>query len=56
VRRRDPLAVLAKFTRTATGWHNETLDAVLRESRVRAKRQRRYRTGKGNGKEHTARH
>jgi uncharacterized protein YdaU (DUF1376 family) len=42
--------VLAKFTHTATGWHNETLDAVLRESRRRAKKQRHYRAGQGNGR------
>jgi uncharacterized protein YdaU (DUF1376 family) len=39
--------VLAKFTLTPSGWHNETLSAVLHVSQVRAERQRRYREGNG---------
>lgn len=39
--------VLAKFTLTPAGWHNETLSAVLHRSQARADRQRRYREGNG---------
>jgi hypothetical protein len=39
--------VLAKFTLTPSGWHNDTLSAVLHVSQVRADRQRRYRQGNG---------
>ena len=41
--------LLAKFTLTPEGWRNETLDAVLRESKLRAEKQRRYRNRQGNG-------
>ena len=40
--------VLAQFSLTAAGWRNETLDAVLKESRLRADKQRRYRNRHGN--------
>jgi|SRR5580765_5170368 uncharacterized protein YdaU (DUF1376 family) len=42
--------LLAKFTLTPAGYRNDTLDAVLRESRLRAEKQRRYRNRQGNGK------
>lgn len=35
--------VLAKFTLTADGWRNKTLDDVLHQSHRRAENQRRYR-------------
>ncbi len=41
-------AVLARFTLTADGWRNETLDKVLAESVLRAEKQRRYRNKAGN--------
>ena len=41
--------LLAKFTLTAGGWRNDTLDAVLRESRLRSEKQRAYRNRQGNG-------
>lgn len=42
-------SVMARFTLTAEGWRNETLDAVLKESQRRADKQRNYRNGRGNG-------
>jgi uncharacterized protein YdaU (DUF1376 family) len=36
-------AVMAHFSLEADGWHNETLDAVLKESMRRAHKQQRYR-------------
>lgn len=36
-------AVLERFTLTADGWRNETLDKVISESQRRAKKQQRYR-------------
>jgi uncharacterized protein YdaU (DUF1376 family) len=42
--------VLGKFTLTPEGWRNDTLDTVLRESQLRADRQRRYRALQGTGK------
>jgi len=47
--------VLAKFTLTPTGWRNDTLDAVLRESRMRSEKQARYRNRQGNAAGHVAR-
>lgn len=41
--------VMAKFTLGADGWRNETLDAVLAESKKRADKQREYRNRHGNG-------
>lgn len=42
--------VLKKFYMTPEGWRNTTLDAVLRESRLRAEKQARYRNGHGNAR------
>lgn len=42
--------VLAKFTRTPTGWQNKTLTTVFRVAHGRAERQRRYRDREGNGR------
>ncbi len=42
--------VLARFVLGDGGWHNETLDEVLRASTARAEKQRRYRHRQGNGK------
>jgi uncharacterized protein YdaU (DUF1376 family) len=39
--------VLAKFTLTPSGWHNETLTTVFRMANGRAERQRRYRAANG---------
>lgn len=41
-------AVMARFTLSAEGWRNETLDEVLRESQRRAKKQRDYRNSHGH--------
>ncbi len=38
--------VLKRFTLEADGWHNETLDAVLKESARRAEKQRVWREGR----------
>lgn len=40
-------SVLAKFTLTADGWHNRTLDHVLHAAQVRAAAQRKYRRANG---------
>jgi uncharacterized protein YdaU (DUF1376 family) len=40
--------VLAKFKLTDDGWRNETLDAVLEESRRRADKQRHWRNTHGH--------
>lgn len=40
--------LLARFTLTAEGWRNETLDEVLHESKRRADKQRRWRLKRGN--------
>lgn len=40
--------VMKRFTLTADGWRNETLDEVLAESQRRSKKQRDYRNGLGN--------
>jgi hypothetical protein len=42
-------AVMARFERRDDGYHNQTLDEVLAESRKRSEKQRRYRNGSGNG-------
>jgi uncharacterized protein YdaU (DUF1376 family) len=47
--------VLAKFTLTPSGWHNETLTAVLQESRLRSEKQARYRNAHGNGRRNAVR-
>lgn len=36
-------AVMRRFTKTADGWHNETLDEVLQQSSKRLTKQRNYR-------------
>jgi uncharacterized protein YdaU (DUF1376 family) len=41
-------AVLAKFVLTPDGWRNQTLDAVLQESQLRADKQRAFRASTGN--------
>ncbi len=41
-------AVMARFHLEMDGWHNETLDAVLRESQRRAEKQRKYRNTHGH--------
>lgn len=46
--RRVRPAVIARFVLTDDGWHNETLDVVLRESQRRAEKQRSYRNRQGN--------
>ena len=40
--------VMARFFQGSDGWHNETLDGVLAESRRRAAKQRTYRRNRGN--------
>jgi uncharacterized protein YdaU (DUF1376 family) len=35
--------IMPRFYKTSDGWRNETLDGVLRESQVRADKQKRYR-------------
>lgn len=40
--------VMKYFELKADGWRNETLDAVLKESERRKKKQREYRNGDGN--------
>jgi uncharacterized protein YdaU (DUF1376 family) len=50
--------VLKKFYAAPEGWRNTTLDAVLRESRLRSDKQARYRNrlnGKGNVKSNAIR-
>lgn len=47
-------AVMARFVLRPDGWHNDTLDKILKESVRRATKQARYRdrshgNGKGNG-------
>ena len=46
--------VLARFHLEADGWHNDTLDDVIRESKRRAERQRRYRHADHNADRNTA--
>lgn len=46
--RRVRPVVMARFTLTADGWHNETLDLILAESARRSEKQRAYRNGRGN--------
>jgi uncharacterized protein YdaU (DUF1376 family) len=47
--------VMARFTLTTDGWHNETLDSILRESERRAlKQQAYYRRVHGNNAGNTA--
>lgn len=41
-------AVMARFTEAPEGWRNETLDAVIAESRRRSEKQSRYRKSHGN--------
>lgn len=41
-------AVMQRFALAADGWRNETLDAVLKESARRKKKQQNYRNGSGN--------
>lgn len=41
--------VIQRFTLKADGWHNETMDGVLAESRRRADKQRDYRNRRGDG-------
>lgn len=41
-------AVMARFTLSAEGWRNETLDSVLHQAERRSEKQRRYRNGEGN--------
>lgn len=41
-------AVMARFTLQADGWHNETLDAVIGESKRRSDKQAAYRNAIGN--------
>jgi uncharacterized protein YdaU (DUF1376 family) len=48
---RNRPAVMARFRHAADGWHNETLDEVLKESRRRARKQRAYRNHR-SGNEH----
>jgi len=44
--------VMRRFTEQADGWHNDTLDQVLRSTATRVERQRRYRgTHGGNGRD-----
>jgi uncharacterized protein YdaU (DUF1376 family) len=44
--------VMRRFQKRADGWHNETLDQVLRATATRAAKQRRYReTHGGNGQD-----
>lgn len=60
--RRVRAKVIAHFTLQADGWHNATLDSVLRESERRAAKQQQYRqrtsntsgneAGNGRGNEH----
>ena len=40
--------VLSRFELRSDGWHNDTLDEVIRESKRRAETQRKYRVGRGN--------
>ena len=40
--------VMKRFTKQADGWHNETLDKVLRETTLRATRQRKWRNTSHN--------
>lgn len=47
-RRLKPI-VMQRFTLTAEGWRNDTLDGVLKESKRRAEKQKSYRNGHGNG-------
>lgn len=46
--KRVKAAVMVRFTLTAEGWRNETLDEVIRESQRRADKQQRYRHKRGN--------
>jgi uncharacterized protein YdaU (DUF1376 family) len=41
--------LLARFEKTPEGLRNTTLDEVLKESQLRAEKQRRYRNAEGNG-------
>jgi uncharacterized protein YdaU (DUF1376 family) len=45
--------VMARFTKQADGWHNETLDKVLKETKKRSDRQRDWRNGGRNGGHNT---
>jgi uncharacterized protein YdaU (DUF1376 family) len=47
-------AVMPRFTLAEDGWHNETLDEVLNESRRRAHKQRTYRQAHSSGQSNTA--
>jgi len=40
--------VMKRFHKLADGWHNETLDQVLRATATRAAKQRRYREAHGH--------
>lgn len=40
--------VMRRFQLVDGAWHNDTLDLVLRESQLRADKQRQYRTSTGN--------
>lgn len=40
--------VMARFSLRTDGWHNDTLDEVLRESRRRSKKQKAYRKKRRN--------
>jgi uncharacterized protein YdaU (DUF1376 family) len=43
------VVLVGRFKLTSDGWRNETLDGVLKESRRRAEKQKRYRDSHRNG-------
>jgi uncharacterized protein YdaU (DUF1376 family) len=43
--------ILARFTLTADGWRNDTLDGVLQETERRSTKQRNYRRRNGQAEE-----